>query len=295
MPIQPRIAFVALSALITAAGCGIDEEEDGIDDGFLGDGKADAFGIAEGSPDALGVAIINHRQGGDRRDGTADDDLIDSLVELDAIPYVGPTAFRLLVDHARAGGFVPSADPFDAKFCGVDSFLTMGQVRGAVGTEPAVAIQTSLAGVRVRTRTCVTPDNCPAWAQGTQPNMFTLEGAQSSTSINIPATGLDAQLAVSIVPDGRPVLQMSSMVRVGDSSAATGLLALQCYPGQTVTDDAAIPFAGCNYLLDDKVLNVNGTDEGSSILVGQHCAQMVIRHTENVGATHYEIVYYARY
>src|SRR4029079_14800084 len=117
-----------------------------------GNGKADAFGVAEGSPDAIGVlsivnnateeqlhndallsantvkAIIHHRQGGDRMDFTEDDDLIQTLSELDGIPYVGPMAFKLLLDEARAKGAVPSPDPFSDKFCGLDYAITPGQL-----------------------------------------------------------------------------------------------------------------------------------------------------------------------
>lgn len=127
MTINFQACTLLFTALSMSAGCVAgDEESDGIDDSFLGEGKADAFGVREGSTDALAVlamlrtasveelddgaelashaakAIVRHRQGPDRTDGTEDDDRIESLTELDAIPYVGPIAFRLLLDYARA-------------------------------------------------------------------------------------------------------------------------------------------------------------------------------------------------
>ena len=112
------------------AACGAPATEDGPNDSFLSDGKADAFGVTEGSPEALGVlALVNgadyatlhdhakvekraaknivaHRDGSDGIDGTADDNPFDTLKELDAIPYVGPAAFKKLLAYARAQGFV---------------------------------------------------------------------------------------------------------------------------------------------------------------------------------------------
>src|SRR6185503_11527836 len=211
---HPLFAF-ASTLVLGLVGCVADEAEDGINDSFIGNGKSDAFGVAEDSPDAIGVlsvlqiasleeldnqvglssntakAIIHHRQGGDRKDRTADDDLIDSLTELDAIPYVGPMAFRLLLDHARAEGAVPSSDPFDPNFCGWDYAMTNGVHRYFLpeGT-PAALVPTTLGGIRVRTRVCVTPDNCPAWVPGSVPDMFVLEGEQTPTQVKIPAMGV---------------------------------------------------------------------------------------------------------
>ncbi len=50
--------------------------------------------------------IVSHRDGADATPGTADDDRFDDLPELDAVPYVGPVALDLLLEHAYALGLV---------------------------------------------------------------------------------------------------------------------------------------------------------------------------------------------
>jgi hypothetical protein len=297
------------------------EDGDGIDDSFLGNGKADAFGVAEGSPDAYGVltlvntatldeldnaaglsanaakAIVHHRQGGDRMDNTADDDPIDTLTELDAIPYVGPMAFQLLLDQARAAGDVPSADPFDANFCGKDYAITPAGLRAALpeGADAAL-VPTTTAGVRVRTRTCVTPDNCPAWVLGTQPKMFELPNSGSPASpvdVQVPAAGVDTQVAMAFSADGRPVLDFQSTVQAGGASA---MLDLEAFPDQAIPDDSPIHFSTLMLMLDGKTMYMTGKDAGSGSVIGAHCVQVLSRITDGAGdATHREMVFFARY
>ena len=104
--------------VVTGLSCGrSDEPLDPVDEPFL-DGKGDAWGIAEGSPEALAVlALVNqatlrvldddvglarlaaenivaHRSGPEGR--------FDTLVELDAVPYVGRTSFAKLLAYAEA-------------------------------------------------------------------------------------------------------------------------------------------------------------------------------------------------
>jgi len=121
-------ALLILTALTSLTACVADEVEDGPDDAFIS-GKADG-GLAEGTPDALGVLalvndpartasklkadagltsrvatnIVGHRNGPDGAPGTADDDRFDTLAELDAIPYVGPVTLNALVEAARELG-----------------------------------------------------------------------------------------------------------------------------------------------------------------------------------------------
>jgi hypothetical protein len=127
----------AACLLCLAAACAATDEpfDDELDDSFLNDGKADGGGIAEGTPDAIGVLrvsneltyaqlkadvrldkraagnMVKHRDGVDAIAGTADDDHFDTLVELDAISYVGPVAFGKLLAYARAHGYVPAPMP----------------------------------------------------------------------------------------------------------------------------------------------------------------------------------------
>lgn len=127
-----RPTLSAALACCLLASCVDGGTEDGADD-ELTDGKADgtAYSAAEISGvlafvnqaskatlvDDVGVSsrvatnITTHRAGADKKLGTSDDDVFDSLRELDDIPYVGPRTFERLVDYARDHGFV-SADSF---------------------------------------------------------------------------------------------------------------------------------------------------------------------------------------
>ncbi len=65
--------------------------------------------------------IVAYRLGDDGAAGTNDDESIDSLDELDRIPYVGPRTFRILAGHAVAHGFIkpcPPDSPFHEGSCG---------------------------------------------------------------------------------------------------------------------------------------------------------------------------------
>jgi len=116
------------------ASCVIDEDveagEDGENDSFPS-GKADG-GIDANSVEAAGVLalvndqwidadllvtdaglarraarnIIAHRDGADGTFGTADDNLFDTLAELDAVLYVGPVTLNKLVGYAEGHGYV---------------------------------------------------------------------------------------------------------------------------------------------------------------------------------------------
>lgn len=64
--------------------------------------------------------IVRYRIGDDEIPGTADDERIDSLEELDRIPYVGPRAFRSLVAYANHHGLLcplPNHSPFSEFSC----------------------------------------------------------------------------------------------------------------------------------------------------------------------------------
>ncbi len=127
-----RVALV-LSALILVTGC----------EGFVGTDPMDRHITAEldadqllDHPTALGVlALVNdaaiadltfldeglsldvraaerivaHRQGPDGLDGTADDDLFNTVLELEEIPYVGDAALLALAEAAWEFDYVPAA------------------------------------------------------------------------------------------------------------------------------------------------------------------------------------------
>ena len=50
--------------------------------------------------------IFDHRAGPDGETGTADDDVFDSIEELDAVKYVGPKALSQLLEYAIASGYL---------------------------------------------------------------------------------------------------------------------------------------------------------------------------------------------
>jgi hypothetical protein len=108
-----------LLCLVLAAGC-VDPAADGdaIDASFTADGKADTAGIAEGSPTALAVlSIANTRTEDQLHDDVGlsvhtahsianHGDELQTLADLDALPYVGAIAFHKLVAYAKATGLV---------------------------------------------------------------------------------------------------------------------------------------------------------------------------------------------
>ena len=51
--------------------------------------------------------LIGHRDGGDNEFGTTDDDLFNSIDEVDSVRWVGPSALHKIADHAALLGFVP--------------------------------------------------------------------------------------------------------------------------------------------------------------------------------------------
>lgn len=132
---SPVVRAVALPFLVSSllAGCVSDDElktDDGENDSFPS-GKSDG-GIDPDSVEAAGVlALVNtswidadllvedgglartgarnivaHRNGADGTFGTADDNLFDTLAELDAVSYVGSITLNKLVSYAEEYGFV---------------------------------------------------------------------------------------------------------------------------------------------------------------------------------------------
>ena len=56
--------------------------------------------------------LIGHRNGGDDLFGTTDDDLFNSVAEVDAVRWVGPRTLQRLVDYAYTLGFVPTGNDY---------------------------------------------------------------------------------------------------------------------------------------------------------------------------------------
>ncbi len=133
--------IVVLMLSLRIAGCNQESapEADGPDDEFIGpDGKTDTGEVEEGSSHACGVLalaneatvavlddsppenvgldsraannIVAYRLGDDGEPGTEDDEVFDTLRELDAVFYVGPMAFRRLLTYATDQGYVAACE-----------------------------------------------------------------------------------------------------------------------------------------------------------------------------------------
>lgn len=110
-----RLLLAAISFIITVPACVADDDDlpDAADASFVGgDGKVDAFGIADPSYEASAILqVVNHASSQRLRDdigiGMALVNRIvaarplTSLVALDAVPYTGPVFFDRLLRHVR--------------------------------------------------------------------------------------------------------------------------------------------------------------------------------------------------
>jgi len=54
--------------------------------------------------------LIHHRDGWDKEPGTFDDNLFDTVAEVDAVPWIGPATMERLVHYVLAEGWVPQGD-----------------------------------------------------------------------------------------------------------------------------------------------------------------------------------------
>jgi hypothetical protein len=63
--------------------------------------------------------LIAHRDGGDRLWGTTDDDVYNTVDEIDAVRYVGPASIDRMVAHAAKVGWVPGAEDILGVYDGV--------------------------------------------------------------------------------------------------------------------------------------------------------------------------------
>ncbi|MCA9606596.1 MAG: hypothetical protein KC619_13415 [Myxococcales bacterium] len=64
--------------------------------------------------------LVNHRDGWDGVFGTADDDLFDSIAEVDAVSYVGTSALEKLRRFAVENDYLPGDDELLGRYDGVD-------------------------------------------------------------------------------------------------------------------------------------------------------------------------------
>jgi hypothetical protein len=220
--LAPRL--ILLTFLAGAAACdaepagdtpsGSAGAEDGRDDTFLGDGKADTGGVSEGSleaaavlrvanetpeqtlsdPAQVGLApnaaanIVAYRVGDDGVVGTADDRTFKTLADLDGVPFIGPKAFAALLGYATKVGYL-GGDPFTLDLTrpamgasDLVRYFAPGATSASVGTFSADA----------RTRAACNPvTGCPVWSRGPV-NLMTTSGA----TYVMPASG-NATLVVN--------------------------------------------------------------------------------------------------
>lgn len=111
--------------LLLAAACGTEADFDANTGTATSDDQPlDAEAILNflNGPDATEVALVQqvgiqtraagsiaqHRRGADRMFGTADDNLLQSIAELDALPFVGTATIRAIDAYVRARGYQPS-------------------------------------------------------------------------------------------------------------------------------------------------------------------------------------------
>jgi hypothetical protein len=106
-----------LLSLALFVGCVGAEDGDARDDSFTTDGKADVNGVEEGSPTALAViSVVNHSTetqlhddvglSSNAAENIAAHGEVQTLAELDDIPYVGSIAFHKLIAYAQANGLI---------------------------------------------------------------------------------------------------------------------------------------------------------------------------------------------
>ena len=90
---------------------------------LLNDGEGTTFAFLDdevGLDRRAAMNLIAHRDGRDGRFGTRDDDLFDTIAEVDAVSYVGPAALATLAEFARLNDYVPGDDQLLGTFDRVD-------------------------------------------------------------------------------------------------------------------------------------------------------------------------------
>ncbi|MFK7991421.1 MAG: hypothetical protein AB8I08_35720 [Sandaracinaceae bacterium] len=125
MRLSTRVSLsLSLVVLFAAGGCA-EPTGDGENDDFVSPaGAADAFGVEEGSCDAQGALQVANSAG----EMTLMDDVglrsiairhliearadgpLETLTELDAVPWIGPVSFSLLLEYAEREGFVADCE-----------------------------------------------------------------------------------------------------------------------------------------------------------------------------------------
>ncbi len=164
-----------IPVLLVLAGCAAPTDLEGDLDGV--GGKADGASLAlEGTREGYGVLrllndgegsdfvflddvvaldrraatnLVAHRDGADGVFGTADDDLFDTIEEVDAVSWVGPSALETLSEFARLNDYLPGDDERLGRFDDVD--FTYAEAERVLDFEN-VASEDELRGASVPSR-----------------------------------------------------------------------------------------------------------------------------------------------
>lgn len=141
--------LLSLFLMTALAGCVADRglSEDEVSVGAL-EGTREGYGVLRLLNDGEGTSftfldddvalerraaqnLIAHRDGADGIFGTRDDDLFDTIAEVDAVPYVGAAALARLVEFAQWNDYVPGDDQRLGTFDGVA--FTYGEADRVLG------------------------------------------------------------------------------------------------------------------------------------------------------------------
>jgi hypothetical protein len=130
----PALLLVGCSTFVAPP-----EAPDGAGARSVDEGTAEAYGVLAllSSPatdealldDEVGLdsraarGLIHHRNGPDGVYGTRDDDLFETIEEVDGVWYVGPSALEDLARYASEHGWVPAGDDWVGAWDGVDFTL----------------------------------------------------------------------------------------------------------------------------------------------------------------------------
>ena len=138
-PVVAVNLFLGVLFIAATSGCALDADD-------LAEVSVLTYPVLEGSAQATGVLeflnaesttlyvldyevpldkraagnLIAHRDGGDRLFASSDDDLFDSLAEVDAVRWVGKTAIASLAEFADLNGWVPHGEALLGSWDGVE-------------------------------------------------------------------------------------------------------------------------------------------------------------------------------
>jgi hypothetical protein len=229
--------------------------------------------------------IVKHRQGPDGVDGTGDDDRIDTLGELDAIAYVGPTVLAHLVDYAYELEAVPSSDPFDDSFCMWDDPLAPEQFRSwfAPGAMTA-AVPVKQSHVDLWARTCTSSGDCPAWTRNDgyeDAFRYAFDGDPIHIPISTQGADVTATAKVKTTAYESSYFTLNATLRPGSWVEA---IKAECWLAPDL-DDPSVLEPSCNLYTEISNFELAsdaapGTVQPADLHVGAHCTRVAYHESQ---------------